>query len=64
MSGHSSELACPAIIWAGVMPTDIRRLRIECQLLTAEELAKLDGMLTRPYMGQNAFIRKEVIQYY
>lgn len=60
MSLHSAELACPAIRWLGVHPTDIKRLDIEKQRLNSEDVVRLKNMLPRPYIEQNLRLHEEV----
>lgn len=63
MSHDSPNLTVPAIKWLGVLPSDVKRLRVPEEVLLPLEksdLNKAKDMLNRPYWQSVPLWMKEV----
>lgn len=60
MSSLSAHLACPAVRWLGIHPSDIKRLSIDSQPMSPADVHKANHLLARPYAKGNVLLQKEV----
>jgi DNA topoisomerase VI subunit A len=60
MSYQSDDLAVPAIRWLGVHPTDISRLGMKTQPLSAADFNKVRKLLSRSYITSHEALRDQV----
>ncbi|KAK6632089.1 hypothetical protein RUM44_007119 [Polyplax serrata] len=60
MSSQASHLACPAVRWLGVHPSDIKPLLLEAKALSVRDITRINSILKRNYVKENEQLRKEM----
>lgn len=60
LSQHSEHLAVTQLRWLGIHPTDVAKFAIPTIPFTNRDLAKVQDLVSRPYIQQNEQLLEQV----